>query len=197
MQGHTVSVSLLSDSEDEHRPDEATSSPSVHVHLEVQQNEQLVSEQQLRSQLLEQQLLCEALQSRSVGWSWQAASCITSSGTFSRLIQACGIAEVCGIAGTCILAQASGRGGGQVTRQAWYLMLAKLCRAANLEAELGTKEAQRAALLAEVALLRSQAGKAEQRVAVLEGEVVALTAQAEQSSYEHELAQKVQHLFRD
>lgn len=44
-----------------------------------------------------------------------------------------------------------------------------------------------------MALLRSQAAKAEQRIGVLEGEVVALTAQAEQSSYEHELAQKVQH----
>ena len=67
------------------------------------------------------------------------------------------------------------------------------CRAAQLEIELGAKEAQRAALLAEVALLRSQAAKAELRIGVLECEVVALTAQAEQSSYEHELAQKVQH----
>jgi len=59
---------------------------------------------------------------------------------------------------------------------------------------LGTKEAQRAALLAEVALLRTQAAKAEQRIRILELEVVALMAQAEQSSYEHELAQKVQRL---
>ena len=44
-----------------------------------------------------------------------------------------------------------------------------------------------------MALLRSQAAKAEQRIGVLECEVMALTAQAEQSSYEHELAQKVQH----
>ena len=64
-------------------------------------------------------------------------------------------------------------------------------RAAQLEADLGAKEAQRAALLAEVALLRSQDAKAEQRIAVLEGEVVALMAQAEHSSYEHELAQQV------
>lgn len=67
VQGHTVSVSLLSDSEDEHRPDEVASSPSVHVHLRVQQHEQPASEHQLASQLLEQQQLCEALQSRSVG----------------------------------------------------------------------------------------------------------------------------------
>ena len=51
------------------------------------------------------------------------------------------------------------------------------------------------ALLAEVALLRSQGAKAEQRIGVLESEVVALMAQAEQSSYEHELAQKVQHFL--
>ena len=72
VQGHTVSVSLLSDSEDEHRPEEATSSPSVHVDLRLQQHEQPASVQQLRSQLLEQQQLREALQSRSVGQSWQA-----------------------------------------------------------------------------------------------------------------------------
>ena len=59
---------------------------------------------------------------------------------------------------------------------------------------MGTKEAQRVALLAEVALLRTQAAKAEQRIGTVEMEVVALMAQAEQSSYEHELAQKVQHL---
>jgi len=67
--GHTVSVSLVSDSDDEHQPEafqEATSSPSLHVHLRVQQDEQPASEQQLRSQLLEQQQLCEALQNRSV-----------------------------------------------------------------------------------------------------------------------------------
>ena len=74
--GHTVSVSLLSDSEDEHRPDEAVSSPSVHVHLRVQQHEQPAAEQQLRGQLLEQQQLCEALQSRSVGWVGKADSLI-------------------------------------------------------------------------------------------------------------------------
>ena len=50
------------------------------------------------------------------------------------------------------------------------------CRAAQLEAELGAKEAQRVALLAEVALLRSQGARAEQRIAVLEGEVMALTS---------------------
>ncbi len=71
VQGHTVSVSLLSDSEDEQRPEEAISSPSVHVHLRVQQHEQPASEQQLRSELLEQQQLCEALSSRSVGYLWQ------------------------------------------------------------------------------------------------------------------------------
>ncbi len=60
---------------------------------------------------------------------------------------------------------------------------------------MGAKDAQRVALLAEVALLRSQAAKAEQRIGVLEGEVVALMAQAEQSSYEHELAQQVQRLL--
>lgn len=133
VQGHTVSVSLLSDSDDEHRPLdsalEAASSPSVHVHLTVQQQEQEASEEQLRSQQLEQQHLCEALQGR----------------------------------------------------------------AAQLEAELGAKEAQRAALLAEVALLRAQAAKAEQRISALEKEVVALMAQAEQSNYEHEIAQQVRH----
>ena len=67
--GHTVSVSLVSDSDEEHQPEavqEATSSPSLHVHLRVQQDEQPASEQQLRSQLLEQQQLCEALENRSV-----------------------------------------------------------------------------------------------------------------------------------
>ena len=67
VQGHTVSVSLLSDSEDEHRPEEVASSPSVHVNLRVQHHEQPASEHQLANQLLEQQQLCEALQSRSVG----------------------------------------------------------------------------------------------------------------------------------
>ncbi len=64
-------------------------------------------------------------------------------------------------------------------------------RAAQLEAELSAKETQRVALLAEVVLLRSQGAKAKQRITVLEAEVVALMAQAEQSSYEHELAQQV------
>ena len=71
------------------------------------------------------------------------------------------------------------------------LKLDLLPRAAQLDADLGAKEAQRMALLGEVALLRSQGAKAEQRIAVLEREVVALVAQAEQSSYEHELAQQV------
>ena len=64
VQGHTVSVSLLSDSDDDHAH-EATSLPSVHVHLRVHDPEP-ASEEQLRNQLLEQQQLCEVLQTRSV-----------------------------------------------------------------------------------------------------------------------------------
>ena len=130
VQGHTVSVSLLSDSDDEHRLDcgqEGTSSPSVHVHLRVHQPAS--EDEQLRARLRQQQQLVQAL-------------------------------------------------GG---------------RAAELEAELGAREAQRAALLAEVALLRTQAAQAEQRISVLQSEVAALMQQAEQSSCEHALAQQVQH----
>ena len=130
VQQHTVSVSLLSDSDDEHRPDsgqEAISHSSVHVHLRVHQPAS--EEEQLQSQLRQQQQLAQAL-------------------------------------------------GGRV---------------AQLEAELGAREAHRAALMAEVALLRTQAAKAEQRIGVLEREVAALMQQAEQSSYEHALAQQVQH----
>ena len=129
VQGHTVSVSLLSDSDDEHRPDSGhamTSDPSVHVHLRVHQPAS--EEEQLQAQLRQQQQLVQAL---------------------------------------------SGRG-------------------AQLEAELGAREAQRAALLAEVALLRIQAVKAEQRISVLEREVMSVMQEAEQSSYEHALAQQVQ-----
>ena len=62
VQGHTVSVSLLSDSDDEHRPDsghEMTSDPSVHVHLRVHQPAS--QEEQLRAQLRQQQQLAKAL----------------------------------------------------------------------------------------------------------------------------------------
>ena len=65
LQGHTVSVSLLSDSDDEHRPDrghEMTSDPSVHVHLRVHQ--QASEEEQLRAQLRQQQQLVQALGGR-------------------------------------------------------------------------------------------------------------------------------------
>ena len=66
VQGHTVSVSLLSDSDDEHRPDsghEMISDPSVHVHLRVHQPAS--EEEQLRAQLRQQQQLAQALGSRA------------------------------------------------------------------------------------------------------------------------------------
>ena len=66
VQGHTVSVSLLSDSDDERRPDsghEMTSDPSVHVHLRVHQPAS--EEEQLRAQLRQQEQLVQALGGRA------------------------------------------------------------------------------------------------------------------------------------